>query len=333
VGKDAAAQKDTALASKAFEVADKADAAAKVQPPPPISLRTGTTAPDVVGTVYGDVLDTAVNTTVGGIGGSTASGGYMIAQSSLTATTTALTVIGGLASSVSIVFGAIDLALAVRGGVRSKRHEAALRDLQTKTASDELKGALQYAADQKAKKVERRVASGVLAGAAIAAGILGLVAIGVATLGIGAVVAGVIVGSAVLGVVIWKIVHKRNKRAVELARMASDLVDQATCGRPEDERSAQALISHYGLAPKGGDWTKVDKKALEAALRKDGESRRGIMATRLCDLLVNGKRSERFEAGQMLTALGLDPADLENLLRTGQGEQARKEVKDKLGTW
>lgn len=329
--RDAANQKDRALAAKAFSIADRAEAAASA--PAPQMLRQGTTDLDLVGTIYGDIIDTGANTVVGGIGGSVASGSYMIAQSSLTATTTALSAIGGVTGSLSVVLGAVDLALAIRGGVRSKKHEAALRELGTKTTSPELQKAAAYAADQKAKKVNRRIASGVLAGAAITAGVIGLVALGVATLGIGAVVAGLLVGGAVIGVLIYKYVHKRNKRAVELSEMAESLVEDASKGKAEDQLAARRFIESRGLAPADGNWGGVDRAALASALRKDGESRRGIMAGRLCELLVNGSRSERYEASQMLSALALDPAHLESLVKTGRSEQARQDVKDKLATW
>jgi hypothetical protein len=302
----------------------------------PVNVRTGKSpSPGLVETGYGFASDTVVNTVFSGTYGNITSGlGLNAASHSTlwnlgTGTTYVL-------APLAVLCGSIDLVLSVRGALSSRERKRQLNQLRQLLADPTARQIASFAAEQKDKKVTHRWIMSGAALAGLAAGILGCIALGVATFGVGALVIGVVAAAIGLGVLFYKIyrsskwgkAHKIRGFAKSLIKMASD-----TSADEEDRKLARKEITGLGITVQNDDFAGVSDKDLAEKLTARKQSQRQEMANGLLYLLVNGARSERRDAEEVLKALKLKPEELVQSVEAGQGLSAESQIMGKLASW
>lgn len=321
-------------ARHAFRAADGAEEVAQAERPL-LRVHSGRAPVDALGVVYGVGVDAGANTVGGGVYGNALSVVGVVAQEG--------SIAAGLSSGTSMVFAplgvlcsSVGIVLGVRGALRSGERKTQLELLQSKLADPHAREAVRYAIEQKDRKRRNRWISTGAAVAGLAAGIAGCVAIGVATFGIGALVIGVVAAAIGLGILAYRIYRKSERaRQRKMKHFAKSIIATAvdTSGDPVDRDLARDHIRDLVGAPASGDYGTTSVSGLASALADRAASRRSATAEALLAMLLNGRRSERRDAGLVLEALKLDPEKLCALAEAGKGEAALEQVKGKLGSW
>lgn len=321
-------------ARHAFKAADEAERILGLRKAP-VDVRTGKPPSEAVHEVAYGVGDTGVNTLLSGTYGNVVSGLSVHAAqgSTLSNLGTGSTYV---LAPLGVLCGSIDLVLSVRGALSSTERESQLNQLRQQLADPKARQIATYAAEQKGKKVQHRW---IMSGAALAgliAGIAGCVALGVATFGIGALVISVIAAAIGLGLLAYKI-YRSSKwgRAQKIKDFAKSLLKMASDRSADegDRKLARQEITGLGITVHDDDFSAVDVNDLAALLTARKQSQREEMANGLLYLVVNGSRSERRDAEEVLKALKLDPEKLAQLVDSGQGVSAESEIKGKLASW
>lgn len=327
------AEEDTGhiiAARHAFKAADRAEGAADERTRITVQeLRQGTARGSAVEAVYSDAIDTGANTLVGGTAGNVMGGFGAVAAEGTTAFNVGFGA-GAVFGPLAIMCSSIDLALNIKSAVTTAERRRQMGELSRTLASSQAREVAAYAADQKTKKLGRRVALSGAAAAGLAAGIAACVALGVATFGVGALAIAVIASAIGIGFLVYKMVRSSKwARKRKLGDLAAHLSQTAL--DPSDAE-AQQLALHQIQANLGiGDVQDVE--AIKGRLLEIGMSRRDATAEWLVLLLVDGTRSERRDAELVLEGLKLKPKKLRGLVENDQGNQAIDLVKGKLSSW
>ncbi|TVR53713.1 MAG: hypothetical protein EA421_10285 [Gemmatimonadales bacterium] len=320
-------------ARHAFRAADRAEIAAGERPSvSSAEVRRGggrRSAQEILADdVYGTGIDTVANTVVGGTVGSIAGGFGAVASEGTLAFNVGFGT-GAVFGPLATMCSAIDLGLNLRSAVTTAGRRKQMTELASTLTGAQGHEVAAYAAEQKQRKLERRVAMSVGAGIGLAAGIAACVALGVATFGVGALVMGVIAAAIGLGFLIYKIARKskwaQTKKMEHLARHLSSAAQDSE--DPEAQQLALGQIGRLGV----GDPS--DYRAIATRLGEVGMSRRAMTAEWLVLLLTSGTRSERRDAGLILEGLKLEPEKLRGLVEAGNGQSATDKVMGKLASW
>jgi hypothetical protein len=334
------------LAGSIIALADKADTEAQIAPPPAPKLNFGGKAK-----THGHdrreaaVTDAdALNNVASGLGGGTFSaieavmtavqGGETVALISAAATTA----IGVTAGVLGIVFGLVGLGVGLHAMWRGDLKRKELKALIPSLSHAESKQIAAYAAAQKRKKKLGGGMVAVIGGAAILAGVAGLVALSVASMGIGAAVLGIGIAALGIGLLVGKWVHKRNKRAKAknaLKELAAGLVEGVVSGDAAAKKNAEESIRSYGADP--AQIAKTDEKqftkSLVEAMSAQAMSKRAEMAEKTVNYLVSGSPSQQFDAEMIVETLGLKPEKLRSRVAAGNAATAKDRVMRKLSSW
>ena len=321
-------------ARHAFDAADGAETVLQMRRPT-VRLSRGRPEMGVVSAVYGVGIDTSANTIGGGTYGNIITGVTLDATSGSTLAnvgTASTAVLGPLA----VLCSTIGLVLGVVGAAKSHRRAEELEKLKTVIADPHARAAADYALAQKERKQKTRLVSSGVAVAGLAAGIAACVTLGVTTFGVGALVIGIIAALAGFGLLAYRIYRSSPAaRKKKMKAFAKSMVKTATDTNadPADRDLARNAIATYGAAPASGDFRQTDIAALTTILIAQANSQRDLAAMGLLDLLVNGRRSQRRDAELVLTALGLDAAELLHLAEQGDSGEAHNRITAKLGSW
>lgn len=333
VGVKAESEGHIIAARHAFRGADRAEIAAGEKPSASTAdVRRGgggRGAREVLaGDVYGTAIDTGANTVLGGTAGNVASGFGAVASEGTLAFNVGFGA-GAVFGPLAVMCSTIDLVLSVRSAVTTAERRRQMEELAGTLSGAQGREIALYAAEQKEKKLGRRVGMSVGAALGLAAGIGACVALGVASFGIGALVMGVVAASVGMGFLIYRIARKskwaRTRKMIDMARHLSQ------AARDPDDAEAQQLalqqIRNLGLQDP------ADHRGIAAALAAQATSRRTLTAEWLVLLLTDGTRSERRDAALILEGLRLDPPGLRGLVESGEGARAVEKVAGKLASW
>lgn len=326
------------LATKIFRIADSADAVAKLDTPPPEKIdfsggskTHGHDTRDLGSAALDTLNNLTFGITLGTIGAIEASGVAIFG-------TVGAAVVGAIGGGLGVIFGLVGLTVGIHAAWRGALKEKQLKALIPTLSGTEAKGIAAYAAEQKRKKKWGGAIVAVIGGAAIVAGIAGLVALSVATMGVGAAVFAVAVAAIGVGVLVYRWLHKRSKRAKArkaLRELAASLVAGAFAGDAKTKKDARQSIASYGMD--ADNIASLEDPQFTAALIEAmaalAMSKRAEMAERTIELLVNGSPSEQFDAERIVETLGLKPDKLRARVAAGKAATAKDRVMRKLSSW
>ena len=332
LGRSAFGLSDTSAGKSIFKVADAAaaEAAAGKDPPPKLDFGGHAKAHGKDKTDTGMTVADQLNNLGPGLGGGIAAAietslpKTAAGQTAYITTQGASTGAGAAFGALGIVFGLISLGLGLRAIKRGAHKAKRLKALIPNLSNRHLKSIAAYAAEQKRKKKWGGAIGATLGGAAVVAGVVGLVALSVTTLGIGAIILGMGVAALGIGLLIGKAFHKWNKRRkgrAALKEVADTLITMAASG---DATAIRSLRDDYGKTV-----GQITADELYEKMRESAMSKRAEMAEKTVTHLVQGSPSERFDAERIVLTLGLKPAKL----RGQSPATAKDRVMRKLSSW